>query len=403
MPTQPRNRMISVVLPTYNEAAVIEETLRRAGAALASAGEVAELIVVDDSSADGTAELAEALGDPGRRDRLPVRVLRRPKGQGLATAVLAGWAEARGEIVGVMDADLQHPPEALAALARAMRSSGADIAIASRYVPGGGQSDRWGWSRRLMSAAATHLAASVMPWTFAKVHDPMSGMFLLRRSLLANLKLRPVGYKVLLEVLAKVPYRELVEVPYTFEARRRGVSKLGGRQSLEYLAHLARLARSTGMVAGWVRYGLVGLLGGAVDVGLVDLLAGRWKRPLYLAVPAAIQIAVVSNFLWHDLGTFSFPSAGALRYAHGVHRFLRYEKTCLCGAALNLSTTLLLARYGVPMLLAAAVGVVAGGVWNFSLNVPRIWKIWSSRPAAPGPLGTFSAPGVARGIAQGSK
>ncbi|HEV2176551.1 MAG TPA: glycosyltransferase family 2 protein [Terriglobia bacterium] len=380
------------MLPTYNEAGVIQETLRRANASLVGAGEAVELIVVDDSSADGTAELAEALGSTGSNGPA-VRVVRRPGRQGLATAVLAGWAAARGEILGVMDADLQHPPEALASLACALRSTGADIAIASRYVPGGASSERWRWPRRLMSAAATHLAASVMPWTFAKVHDPMSGMFLVRRSVLQGVELNPVGYKLLLEVLAKAPYRELVEVPYIFGGREHGASKLGARQSLEYLAHLARLARSTGMVAGWVRYGLVGLLGAAVDVGLVDLLAGRCEWPLYLAAFVAIQIAVISNFIWHDLGTFSFPRAGALRYARLLSRFLQYEKTCLAGALLNLATTLLLARARVPLLWAATLGVAAGGVWNFSLNVPRIWKTWSSRPPSALVPGTFAARG----------
>src|SRR5580692_6840336 len=148
--------MISVIIPTYNEAQVIEETLRRSAAALQAAGETFEIIVVDDASADGTAERVEALAA-----EIPVRVLKRPGRLGLATAVLDGWATSRGEILGVLDADLQHPPETLTALARTMRQ-GADLAIGSRYVPGGGTSD-WTALRRFISRTATHMAATVLP------------------------------------------------------------------------------------------------------------------------------------------------------------------------------------------------------------------------------------------------
>src|SRR5881398_547231 len=115
--------MISIAIPTYNEAAVIEQTLRRASQSLGSSGEPFELIVVDDSSTDGTAELAEALAP-----ELPVRVLRRPGRLGLATAVVDAWRLARGDLLGVMDADLQHPPEVLRDLARALREPSVDLA-----------------------------------------------------------------------------------------------------------------------------------------------------------------------------------------------------------------------------------------------------------------------------------
>ena len=215
--------MISVIIPTYNEAAVIEETLRRAAAALRNAGEDFEIVVVDDASADGTAERVESLAHD-----IPVRVLRRPGRLGLATAVLDGWAMARGDIWGVIDADLQHPPETLTALAAAIHQ-GADLAIGSRYVPGGGTSD-WTWMRRFISRSATHMAATVLPLKLAAVGDPMSGMFMVRASALRNAPLNPLGYKILLEVIAKAHYNNLVEVPYVFQERERGASKLGARQ-----------------------------------------------------------------------------------------------------------------------------------------------------------------------------
>ena len=230
--------MISIVIPTYNEADVIEQTLTRAAAALAKTGECFELIVVDDSSPDGTADISEALAS-----KLPVRVLRRPGRHGLATAVTAGWQAAQGDVLGVMDGDLQHPPEVLAGLVQALKRDSIDLVIASRYVNGGGTTD-WSWLRVIISWGATRLARLALPGVLAGIADPMSGMFLVRADALRGVLLDPVGYKILLEVLAKARYTTVVEIPYVFTRRPVGSSKLGIRQYWEYLRHVARLAGS---------------------------------------------------------------------------------------------------------------------------------------------------------------
>jgi len=372
--------MISIAIPTYNEAAVIEQTLRRASQSLSSSGEPFELIVVDDSSTDGTAELAEALAP-----ELPVRVLRRPGRLGLATAVVDAWRLARGDLLGVMDADLQHPPEVLRDLARALREPSVDLAVASRYVSGGGTSD-WSLARRIMSKSATHLAASVLPWTLGRVSDPMSGMFVVRAAALDGIQLDPTGYKILLEVLAKARYRTMVEVPYVFDRRGAGSSKLGGRQSFEYLLHLARLARATGQLRAWVRYLLVGLSGATVNLGALYLASGRLGWPVLVAVPAAIELALVTNFFLNQRFSFRSRQSGtgqeqddARSGARTPSRFLGYEKACAIGALLNALVTLVLVRIGIKLLSAAAAGVVADGVWNLAFNIPNIWRVWERR------------------------
>ena len=365
--------MISVIIPTYNEAAVIEETLRRSAAALRSAGGDFEIVVVDDASADGTAELVESLAS-----EIPVRVLRRPGRLGLATAVLDGWATARGDVWGVMDGDLQHPPEVLTALAQAIRQGGTDLAIGSRYVPGGGTSD-WTWLRRFISRTATHMAATVLPLKLAAVGDPMSGLFMVRASALRGAQLNPLGYKILLEVIAKAHYKKLVEVPYVFQERERGASKLGTRQYMEYLQHLARLAVGTGQFLGWIRYGLVALMGALIDIALVVTLVKKGAWPPAVALPLAIEAALLSNFVWSEVVTFR--STAAPPFHPGVWgRLARYERICLPGAAVNFLVTLLWMALGGRILSAAAAGVVAGGALNLLINVPAIWRTWASPP-----------------------
>jgi dolichol-phosphate mannosyltransferase len=363
--------MISVVIPTYNEAAAIEETLRRAAAALRRASEDFELLVVDDASADGTAERADSLAG-----EIPVCVLRRPGRLGLATAVLDGWAIARGEVLGVIDADLQHPPEVLTGLVQAIRKDGADLAIGSRYVPGGGTSD-WTWKRRMISRTATHMAATVLPLKLAAVGDPMSGVFLVRASALSGAHLNPLGYKILLEVLAKAHYRKLVEVPYIFQERERGSSKLGPRQYLEYLLHLARLAVTTGQLQAGIRYALVALVGALIDVALFVWLVARGRWPAVGAAPAAIAVALSSNFLGNDFFTF-FPPRSPVPRGRFLARASRYGRVCLPGAILNFLVTLALLSQGAGVLASAVTGIVAGGGLNLLFNIPSIWRAWTT-------------------------
>jgi dolichol-phosphate mannosyltransferase len=361
--------MVSVVIPTYNEAAVISETLRRAAAALKSTGEPYELLVVDDGSPDETADIAQRVGD-----EFPVRVLRRAARQGLATAVLEGWALARGDLLGVMDADLQHPPEALRDFVEAAKKPEVDLVIASRYARGG--TSRGPWLQRITSRTAIHLASCVLPLTLAEVTDPMSGMFLVRRSAIEGVRLSPLGYKILLEVLGKGHYRRLAEVAIVDPGG--DSSKLGPRQALEYVWHLWRLAGSTGQRAAWARYALVGLAGAALDIALVYLLSVRLGWPLVLALAVAIQTTLLNNFFWNETLTFRPVRDKQERDGTLLSRLKRYEWTCLPGALLNGVVVLVAVAAGAQVLPAAALGVLAGGFWNMVFRLPRIWKVWGS-------------------------
>jgi dolichol-phosphate mannosyltransferase len=365
--------MISIVIPTYKEADSIQDVIRRSGTALSESGEEYELIVVDDNSGDGTAELAEKM-----RSEFHVRVLRRAGRLGLATAVVDGWKLAQGDLLGVIDADLQHPPEILAALAAALRQSNADLAVASRYIAGGGTSD-WVFSRRVISSGATHMAASVLPLKLSAVSDPMSGMFVVRANAIAGVELTPLGYKILLEVIAKGRIGHAVEVPYQFEERTQGSSKLGPRQYAEYVAHLVHLAFVTGQVRAWLAYSMVGLTGAVLDIGLIYLMAVRGGGSPFWVVPLAVEIALLWNFLWNQNATFAHRHDGVPSKSDGASRLWRYQKVCLPGAILNIGLTLLLASQDARLVLAAAIGVVFDGAVNLLFNVPAIWKIWGPK------------------------
>lgn len=221
--------MISIVVPTYNEAQSVPQLAERLARALS--GRDWELVVVDDGSPDGTADIVDALAP-----RIPARVLRRAAKSGLASAVTAGFAAARGDLLVVMDADLSHPPETVPALVDAI-VAGADLAVGSRYVRGGGTED-WPRSRRVVSRVACLLGNLLVP-----VRDATSGFFALRRSCIEGVRLNAIGFKIGFEVIARGRFGRIVEVPYRFRDREHGASKFGRREIAQYLVQLGLVAR----------------------------------------------------------------------------------------------------------------------------------------------------------------
>jgi len=188
-----------------------------------------EILVVDDNSPDGTAGIAESLSNT-----YPVRIIHRPAKSGLASAVIEGMSRAEGDIMGVIDADLQHPPELVAQLAEAV-AEGNDIAIASRYVQGG-NIENWPLFRKIASKGATLLCRPL-----TKVHDPASGCFFLNKEVVQEIEYKPSGFKILLEILVKGKYQKIKEIPYTFMERKKGKSKLGLTEYTSYLKLLYSL------------------------------------------------------------------------------------------------------------------------------------------------------------------
>lgn len=222
----------SIVIPTFRERDNLQLLLPTLFDVLRRAALVAEVIVVDDDSRDGTDELCGTLAAKNS-----VRLITRRGERGLATAVLHGLREASGEICVVMDADHSHPPHAVPQLVEAARSTTCDVAIGSRYVDGSAVDPNWSRFRRLNSSIASRLARGL-----TDASDPMAGFFAIKRTTISAAKtLRPLGYKILLELLVRCDCRRIVEIPIAFQDRARGESKLSLMQQGLYLRHLARL------------------------------------------------------------------------------------------------------------------------------------------------------------------
>lgn len=225
---------LSLTVPTYNERENLPLIVRRVNDILANNDIDYEIVVVDDSSPDGTWEVALALGE-----EYPVRLIKREEKNGLSSAILKGFRSSNGRFIGVIDADLQHPPEVLPRLIAKVQN-GSDIAIASRWVDGG-KVIGWSKPRYLVSKGAEFLAKILVP-SARGINDPLSGCFVMKKEALNGVK-KPIGYKLLLDVLVHSNLARVCEVPYTFHERRNGDSKLSMNEYVTYIKHLTKLWR----------------------------------------------------------------------------------------------------------------------------------------------------------------
>lgn len=225
----------SLVVPTYNERENIPAFISSAHGALEKISH--EIIIVDDDSPDLTWKVVEDLAKT-----VPwLRVVRRIGRRGLSSAVLEGFEAATAPILGVMDADLSHDEKILPALIAAI-DEGADLAVGSRRIPGGGAT-HWPWYRRMTSWGATMMAKALLK---ISISDPMSGFFVLTRALYeeCGARLEPTGYKILLEIYCKGRPGRVSEVPFVFQDRRQGYSKLSTGVMRDFISMVLRLRRS---------------------------------------------------------------------------------------------------------------------------------------------------------------
>jgi len=231
---------VSIVVPAFREAQNLTPLVERIFAATDAAMLEAELIIVDDDSADGSEEIVAELAK-----RFPVHLNVRKGERGLSGAVLRGFTEAKHNVFVVLDADLQHPPEAIPAMVDGLAEPACDFAIATRYAGSGGIAGDWPLSRRIASWLATVAARPL-----ARVTDPMSGFFATRRDTWQRAgALNPTGYKIALELIVRARCKHITEVPIEFAARTAGESKASFSEGIRYAKLLAQLY--------WMRFPLL--------------------------------------------------------------------------------------------------------------------------------------------------
>jgi dolichol-phosphate mannosyltransferase len=361
----------SLVIPTYNECKNVKSIVEQLTQLLDGMipGNY-ELIVVDDNSPDRTWEVAQSL----TAEYPQLRVMRREDERGLSTGVIRGWQASRGEVLGVIDADLQHPPETLLQLLAEIQR-GADLAAASRHVAEGGVSD-WSVIRRFLSRGAQTLGLVILPGVVGRVSDPMSGYFMVRRSCIADKTMNPVGYKILIEVLGRGNIRWIGEVGYVFQERKEGESKVTGKQYIEYLRHLLILRFARWQMGKFLRFGIVGFSGVFVNMGVLYVLRNSLHLELTRSLILAAELAIISNFFWNDLWTFGDISKRQPGNRQRLKRLLKFNTICLMGLILNvLLVNLMFNIFGMNEYLATLIAIAVVTLWNFWINMKLSWRV----------------------------
>lgn len=368
--------LLSVVVPTFNERENITSLTQRLGDALT--GIDFELIFVDDST-DDTPQVILHLNT-----EYPVKLIHREvhdRAGGLTTAIVRGLRSAKGEYVSVLDGDLQHPPEKLAELLRAALREGADVVVASRYLRGGSADGLPGVMRRAISLSSKWISKILFYERLRPTTDPGSGFFLLRREVIEGVELRPVGYKMLTEILVRGRWLRLSEVPYRFGTRHGGASKAGLRQGMEYLQHTARILVEVPEVARLWKFLGVGASGVIVNLGLLWAATALLSAPRYGGWLIGVEASILTNFwlnrtlTWRDRRAVGAPATAA----EGG----RYHVSSLLGVTANFVAFTAATAIGAPTLAAGCIGIIGGFAANFTGASRFVFRSPAQEPTTP--------------------
>ncbi|HEV2954468.1 MAG TPA: glycosyltransferase [Candidatus Dormibacteraeota bacterium] len=362
---------LSVVIPTRNEAANVPVIVDRIKSALP--GLVVDLCFVDDSD-DDTPAVLERLAEADPHVRCLLRQGADRAG-GLSTAVVAGLHMATADYVCVMDADLQHPPELIPRMLE-LADGGADLVVASRYTQGGSQAGLDGASRRMISRGATTVARLIFEEA-RRSADPLSGYFLCRRALIDGVEFRPVGFKILLELLVLLPPDiEVRDIALEFQPRAEGQSKANVRQGLLYLRHLRSLFLDVKGSARTWKFAIVGGSGLLIFLPVLALFDFGLELPPLLSFLPAFAVSVAWNTTLNRVWTF----ADQRRRAGGSGPGRYFRTAVISGGLMFLAYSALylwvFKHVIVAGALAALVGMTVNGLANWR-SVHRGPKVWA--------------------------
>lgn len=350
-----------MIVPTFNERDNVARLVTRLDVALA--GVRWEALFVDDDSPDGTAAVVKAIAAADDR----IRCLRRVGRRGLAGAVIEGALASAAPFVAVIDADLQHDETLLPRMLAPLREGQADLVVGSRYLNARGPQTGFSPLRKWGSGLATAMGRLVLK---SQVSDPVSGFFMLRREAFDRVatRLEPAGFKILFDVIASQPAPlRILELPYDFQPRASGESKLDGRVVLDYLGLVAAKLSGDLIRPRMVFFALVGLSGIVVHM---SVLALAHDLRFWVAQAVAAITAMTSNYLVNNAVTYRDRRRERWALVTGYLRFLVRGSVSLVA---NVAVAAELHVHGLPWPLAGLGGATCGAVLNYVSTFLGVW------------------------------
>jgi len=378
---QKMKEQISIIIPTYNESQNIINILKSIGSNLPK-NFLTQAIIVDDNSPDGTGKIVEDyLKNLKKIAGYTIEIIHRKAKDGLGSAILNGIQHAKGDTIVVMDSDFSHPPQIIPKLIESVKKYKFDIAVASRYIKGG-NIQGWSLKRKIMSKFATLIAKKGLGIT---AKDPMSGFFAFKKNILNGLNIDAIGYKILLEILVKTKNVTITEIPYTFQDRELGSSKLNLKIILDYYKSVWKLYRygkplekqekrsSVKFLSKAARFYTVGASGFVVNYLISLLFAGGISDMWYLhATIIGISVSITTNFILNKAWTFSDRD---FRIKKTLTQYGKFAMFSSLGALVQLGMVYFLVdgiEISYPLALILAVMTAAFG--NFVFNKKWTFK-----------------------------
>ncbi len=377
---------ISIIIPTYNESTNIVKILESISQYIPK-NIFAEAIIVDDNSPDGTGKIVEDyLKNMKKMTNYTIEIIHRKAKSGLASAVLNGVQKAKSNTIIVMDSDFSHPPQIIPKMIEAFKQYPCDLVVASRYITGG-NIQGWTTKRKLMSKIATIIAKKGLG---VKTKDPMSGFFAFKKNIINGLNFDALGYKFLLEILVKTKGINVKEIPYTFENRKFGSSKLDNTTITDYFKSVWKLYKngkrktpnekrnSVHFVSKAARFFTVGASGLGVNYIISMLFTSGLTELWYLHANIFGIIASIStNFILNKVWTFEDRDFSRRKTLSQYGKFSLFSSV---GALVQLGMVFwLVDSYDIayPLALISAIGTAAFS--NFILNKKLTFKekLWN--------------------------
>jgi len=354
---------LTIVVPTFNEKANIDELVQRLDRVLQ--GIEWEVVFVDDDSPDGTAEHIKqrSFGHPR------VRCIHRIQRRGLSSACVEGMLSSSAPYLAVMDADLQHDETRLPVMLKALQQMGCELVVGTRYMEGGGVGE-WDESRQLSSRFATWLSQRLLGVT---LKDPMSGFFMLRREtfMAAVHNLSSMGFKILLDIVVSSPRKlSFTEIPYTFGLRHAGESKLDARVAWDYLLMLVDKTLGRYLPTSLISFGAVGSLGVIIHMLVLSLALKLLAWPFTQSQTAAVLLAMAFNFHLNNLLTYRDKQLHGWSWWWGL---LKFMAACGLGALANVGVASWFHSGGGGWLWSGLAGILVGLMWNYSATAIFVW------------------------------
>ncbi len=379
------NAQVSIIIPTYNESRNIIQILKSIGENLPK-NLTAEAIVVDDNSPDSTGKIVEEyLKNVKKIAGYTMNVIHRTSKSGLSSAILSGIQRAKGDTIVVMDSDFSHPPQIIPKMIESLKKYQCDMVIASRYISGG-KINGWTLKRKIMSKVATLIAKKGLG---VKTNDPMSGFFAFKKNILKGINFDAIGYKILLEILVKKSGIDVKEIPYTFENRRLGSSKLDRSTITDYFKSAWKLYKfgksrekeerrnSVRFISKASRFYTVGLSGFGVNYLISFLLAGGISDLWYLhATLIGIIASITTNFLLNKTWTFGDRDFSKKRTLKQYGKFVIFSSL---GALVQLGMVFYLVdEYQLSYPISLILAVLSAAFGNYILNKKYTFKekVW---------------------------